>query len=460
MIPATPGFVIAAPRSGSGKTTLTLGLLRAFARRGLRVAGAKCGPDYIDPAFHAAATGRPSFNLDTWAMEPSLVTALAARSGAECDLVICEGLMGLFDGVPAEAGRSGSSADVAAALGWPVLLIHDVGGQSQSAAAQIKGCRDYDPRIRIAGVVLNRVGSERHRRLVTDGIASFGLPVLGALPRSSAIALPERHLGLVQAEETTELMTRLDAMADFVEAHVDLDAVLALATRGQPDAAAHDAVPVRPPGQHIAIARDSAFSFLYPHVLTGWRDAGAALSFFSPLADEAPATDCDCAWLPGGYPELHAAQLASCRHFLDGMRTVATSRPVHGECGGYMVLGRSLTDASGTAHAMLGLLGLETSFGTRKLHLGYRDASLLADSRFGPAGTRLRGHEFHYATVTSDGGDAALASVQDAYASPPTLSGTRRGNVTGSFFHAIAALREESGLGSAVKLPLSSKERN
>ncbi len=435
-----PGLLIAAPRSGSGKTTLTLGLMRAFARRGLRVGGAKSGPDYIDPAFHAAATGRPSVNLDAWAMSPNLLADLAARAGAGCNLLLCEGLMGLFDGVPGETGRSGSSADVAAALALPVLLIHDVGGQSQSAAAQIKGCVDYDPRIRIAGVILNRVGSERHRRLVADAVAGFGLPVLGALPRSDAIALPERHLGLVQAGETGELDRRLDAMADLVAAHVDLDAVLALASPNRPAGVASSAKPLQPTGQRIAIARDAAFSFLYPHVLAGWREAGAEVSFFSPLDDEPPPSDCDSAWLPGGYPELHAGRLAAAFRFLDGLRDFARTRPIHGECGGYMVLGQTLADANGTVHAMAGLLGLSTSFSTRKLHLGYREGRLLADSCLGPAGSRLRGHEFHYATELSDGGDDALASVTDAYGAPPAPSGTRRANVTGSFFHMIAAV--------------------
>lgn len=434
----TPGLVIAAPRSGSGKTTLTLGLLRAFARQGVRVAGAKCGPDYIDPAFHAAATGRPSVNLDSWAMPPSLVEALAARAGHGCDLVVCEGLMGLFDGVPGAAGRSGSSADVAAALGWPVVLVHDVGGQSQSAAAQIKGCIDYDPRIRIAGVVLNRVGSAKHRRLVADALAPFGVPVLGALPRSEAVALPERHLGLVQAQETSGLAARLDAMADVVESHVDLAAIRALARSGRGESGR--ARPIPPPGQRIAIARDAAFSFLYPHVLQGWRDAGAELAFFSPLADEAPPAFCDVCWLPGGYPELHGAAIAAAGRFLGGLRSFAATRPVHGECGGYMVLGESLTDAGGVAHAMAGLLGLSTSYARRKLHLGYREARLIADGCLGKADTLLRGHEFHYSTVTVATSEA-FAAVVDAYGASPVPSGGRRGQVTGSFFHAICTVQ-------------------
>ncbi len=444
------GLVIAAPRSGSGKTTLTLGLLRALARRGIAVAGAKCGPDYIDPAFHAAATGRSSLNLDGWAMPPGLVADLVAASAAgaasgsagrspgPADLILCEALMGLFDGVPSAAGRSGSSADIAAACGWPVLLVVDVSGQSQSAAAVVKGFASYDARISVAGVVLNRVGSDRHKRLVTDAIEALGIPVVGSLLRSEAVKLPERHLGLVQAEETDELDRILDAMADHVTAHVDLDRVVGLARAGS-GAPATPAGRIRPPGQRIAIARDAAFSFLYPHLHLMWRQAGADLSFFSPLADEVPPDDCDICWLPGGYPELHAGRLASNASFLDGIRAFAATRPVHGECGGFMVLGETLTDADGIVHPMLGLLSVATSFARRKMTLGYRAATLLTDGPLGPAGSRFRGHEFHYATITDPGTDAPFATVTDAYGSVPSEAGGRRGHVTGSFFHVIAA---------------------
>ena len=445
-----PGLVIAAPRSGSGKTTVTLGLLRAFARRGLKVAGAKCGPDYIDPAFHAAATGRPSLNLDGWAMPPGLIADLAAISSegeggavsgtagtSAADLILCEALMGLFDGVPAGPGRSGSSADIAAASGWPVLLVLDVSGQSQSAAAVAKGCATYDPRIRVAGVILNRVGSERHRRLATDAIEALGLPVVGSLPRSDAIRLPERHLGLVQAEETSDLDTILDAMADQVTQSLDLDRILSLAMAGTP-ADRNSLGRLLPPGQRIAIARDAAFSFLYPHLKLMWRQAGAELRFFSPLADEAPPEDSDICWLPGGYPELHAGTLANATRFRASMEHFAATRPVHGECGGYMTLGESLVAADGTEHRMLGLLSVRTSFAKRKMTLGYRQVTLSTDGPLGPAGQNLRGHEFHYATILSPGEDAPFATVVDAYNSPPAPAGSRRGHVTGSFFHVIA----------------------
>src|SRR5277367_245764 len=249
----TRGLMIAAPRSGSGKTTATLGLLRAFKRRGVDVVGLKSGPDYIDPAFHAAASGRDGVNLDSWAMAPKLLAALAGGAANESALALCEASMGLFDGVPGETGRTGASADVAAALGMPVLLVIDITGQAQSAAAIVKGCAAYDERLKVAGVIVNRVGSERHRRLVVEAIEAMGISVVGALPRNDTIALPERHLGLVQASETEALEARLEAIANFIETHVDCDRVLALA--GELDRASPPAglVAIRPPGQRIAL---------------------------------------------------------------------------------------------------------------------------------------------------------------------------------------------------------------
>jgi cobyrinic acid a,c-diamide synthase len=433
------GLVIAAPRSGSGKTMLTLGLMRAFRNAGLTVAGAKCGPDYIDPAFHAAATGGQSFNLDSWAMHPALLGQLGAAVGDDRELILCEGLMGLFDGVPGELGRTGSSADVAAALGWPVVLVIDASGQSQTAAAIVQGCASFDLRIKIAGVVLNRVASPRHRRLAGGAIEALGIPVLGALPRDEKISLPERHLGLVQAGETVDLDAQLDRIAEFISAHVDTEALLACASASVtlPCTGSNS---LSPPAQRIAIAKDEAFSFLYPHILAGWRKAGAEIAFFSPLADEPPAGDCDFCWLPGGYPELHAGQLAAADRFLAGARRFAATKPVHGECGGYMVLGQSLTDQAGHVHRMAGLLGASFSFANRKLHLGYRQARLAEAHPLGAKGALLRGHEFHYATIETKGeGDPPFAFVQDAHGGAEQAEGNRRGQVTGSFFHVIAA---------------------
>ncbi|MBC7579700.1 MAG: cobyrinate a,c-diamide synthase [Tardiphaga sp.] len=432
----TTGLLISAARSGAGKTTVTLGLLAALARRGVMVRAAKAGPDYIDPAFHAAATGHASINLDSWSMPPTLLNALIADASEGADLLVVEGVMGLFDGVAGVAGREGSSANLAARFKLPVLLVLDVTAQSQSAAAMVRGFASHEPDVRVAGVILNRVGSERHRTLVTDAIARLGMPVVGAIPRSAAFGLPERHLGLIQAGEYKDLTARLGVLADMAEQHLDLDAILALAVPLDHPRTALTALP--PPGQRIALASDAAFSFIYPHLLNGWRRAGAEIIPFSPLANEAPPEACDICWLPGGYPELHAATLAAARIFRDGLARFAQTRPVHGECGGYMVLGEGIEDADGAMHAMTGLLGHSTSFQKRRMHLGYREATLLADSPVGAAGSKLRGHEFHYASLLSPGNDASLVELCDAQGRPVAERGGRRGHATGTFFHTIA----------------------
>lgn len=431
------GLVIGAPRSGSGKTSVTIGLLRALARRGIRVRGAKSGPDYIDPGFHAAATGLPGVNLDSWAMPPTLLNALAGQAATDADFVIAESAMGLFDGIPAVAGRSGAAADLARLYRLPTLLVLDVSGQSTTAAAVAKGFATYDPDVRIAGVVLNRVGSDRHRRLCTDAIEALGLPVVGAIMRDPTLAMPERHLGLVQASEHAGLAAFIDRMADMIEASLDIDAVMALAAPLAPQTG-NFASALPPPGQRIALAEDAAFTFLYPHVAAHWRAAGAEIVPFSPLADEGPRDDCDVCWLPGGYPELHAARLAAANGFRAAMVHFARTKPVHGECGGFMVLGESLGDADGNSHAMLGLLGHSTSFATRKMNLGYRQAQLRADCALGPAGASVRGHEFHYARMTATGNDEPLADLADGQGNALGPSGFRRGQVSGTFFHAIA----------------------
>jgi cobyrinic acid a,c-diamide synthase len=429
-------IIVAAPRSGSGKTTITLGLLRAFRRRGLVVRAAKAGPDYIDPAFHAAATGTPSVNLDSWAMPPELLGALLANAAEGADLLIVEGAMGLFDGVGETAGRRGAAADLAARFGIPVALVLDVTGQGQTVGAVACGFVHYDPTVRIAGVIANRVASARHRNLAEQSITGIGLPLLGALMRDGAPTLPERHLGLVQAREHDNLEALLESLADSVERDLDLDAIFEAA--GTLDETTAPAIsPIPPPGRRIAMAWDEAFSFAYPHMLHEWRAAGAEVILFSPLADEAPAVDCDSCWLPGGYPELHAGTLAEASNFLTGLHSFAQGRPVHGECGGFMVLGQSIEDAAGTTHRMAGLMGHRTSFAKRKLNLGYRQATLLTDCPLGSAGTVLRGHEFHYATITP-GDDPPIATLVDGLGNKLGAAGGKCGSVTGTFFHAIA----------------------
>ena len=433
-----PGLIIAAPRSGAGKTTVTLGILSALTASGVRVQPFKCGPDYIDPAFHAAATGRSSFNLDSWAMARGSVERLVVEQTAGVDLAICEGVMGLFDGVATPgAWGTGATADIAAATSWPVVLVLDVSGQAQTAAAIALGCATLRPDVAVAGVILNRVGSERHRILAAGALTAAGFAVLGALPRRDDLSLLERHLGLVQAGETDRLAEKLSALGVFVSEHVDMAALRALAAPYHAGTPSRAKPGLLPPAQRIAVASDQAFSFLYPHLLATWRAQGAEVVPFSPLADEPPDPSAGAVWLPGGYPELHAGKIAAAAACLAGLRQAAAEgKPVHGECGGFMVLGDGLIDAGGTRHAMAGLLSLETSYAKRKLHLGYRQATLVADCAVGQRGQKLRGHEFHYSSTISLH-DAPFAEITDAGGTPLTERGARRASVSGSFFHVI-----------------------
>jgi cobyrinic acid a,c-diamide synthase len=433
------GLIVGAPHSGAGKTTVTLAVLAALMRRGVAVRAAKAGPDYIDPAFHAAATGAPSVNLDTWAMPAPLLDAMAAQAADGADIFVIEGVMGLFDGAGTAPGLRGATADLAAHFRLPVVLVLDVSRQAQSAAAVVRGFAAHDSTVRIAGVILNRVASDRHSALVGAAISALDIPVFGTVPRAAELTLPERHLGLVQAGEHPELTTLLGRLAAMAERHLDLDAIVASAAPLAIATTQHRATPVPPPGQRIALAHDPAFSFVYPHLLAAWRNAGAEIIPFSPLADEPPPERADSCWLPGGYPELHADTLAASQRFSKALRHFAETRPVHGECGGYMVLGESIEDAAGERHAMTGLLGHTTSFAKRKLHLGYRTARLLSDTVLGRRDAILRGHEFHYASLTSAGDDAPFAELADAEGRALGTAGGRRGRVSGTFFHTIAA---------------------
>ncbi|WP_412555224.1 cobyrinate a,c-diamide synthase [Shimia sp. MIT1388] len=428
-----PGILISAPSSGTGKTTVMLGLLRALAEDGLKVQPFKSGPDYIDPAFHHAAARRPAFNLDTWAMPPALAGGISEQAQG-ADIVVAEGSMGLFDGVATRGENGfGSSAETALMMGWPVVLVIDVGGQAQSAAATALGFKTYNPDLPFAGVILNRCASPRHERLARLGMDKAGMNVLGVLPRRGDLTLPERHLGLIQAVEHPDLEEAITGYASFLREHVDLDAIKAAARAGD----AKTGTLPKPPAQRIALARDAAFSFTYPHLLTGWRNAGAEILPFSPLANEAPDPSADLVWLPGGYPELHAGKLAANQTYLNGLRKHAVTKPVHGECGGYMALGTALIDKDGTRHEMAGLLGLVTSYEKRKFHLGYRQATLNAPMLGFDTGARLRGHEFHYTTILEEP-DQPLAQVGDADGNPVPETGSIKGHVTGTFFHLIA----------------------
>jgi len=435
----TRGLIIAAPASGSGKTTLTLALLASLQRAGVRVAPLKIGPDYIDAGFLARASGRECANLDPWGMRPGTMAGVVARAGEGAELVVAEGVMGLFDGA---ADGSGSTAEVAERTGWPVVLVVDASGMGASAAAVVHGLLTFRPAVPIAGVIFNRAGSERHARLLAEACRPLPVRVLGALAREPDLGLPARHLGLVQACEHPALESFLERAASALDAALDAEAVAALA-RPCRLAATPARAPVPALGGRIAVARDHAFAFTYPHLLDGWREAGASLSFFSPLADEAPERLADAVYLPGGYPELYALRLAGARRFKRGLQAAAAAgATIYGECGGYMTLGRGLVDRQGARHEMVGLLPVETSFAAPRMTLGYRRATLAVDAALGSAGSLYAAHEFHFARLVSEGGTSPLFHCRDASGRDLGPAGAVRGRVVGSFVHLIDMIRD------------------
>jgi cobyrinic acid a,c-diamide synthase len=369
-------------------------------------------------------------------MRPATRADAVGRAARDAELVIAEGVMGLFDGA---VGDAASTAEAAARTGWPVVLVVDTARQAHSVAALVAGFRDFRRDIALAGVILNGVGSDRHAAILRSALAGIDVPVLGALPRQADMAMPERHLGLVPAGEHPDLVAFLERAAGVAETHIDL-ARLRDAARPALPAAPDGGTPALPPlGQRIAVARDAAFCFAYPHLLDAWHAAGAEIAPFSPLADEAPPPGCDAVYLPGGYPELHAGTLAATQTFRQGMQAAARSGArVYGECGGYMTLGETLTDADGTAHRMLGLLPVATSFAEPRLHLGYRTIRPNPEAPL-PWGGELRGHEFHYARILAERPATPFAHMVDAHGADLGPAGAVSGRVAGSFAHVIDA---------------------
>lgn len=427
--------VIAGVASGVGKTTVTLGLLEACRRRGLRVQAFKVGPDFIDPGFHEQVTGRPSYTLDGWMCGRDHALATVARHAADADLALVEGVMGCFDGAAA-AADDGSTAQMAKWLDAPVVLVLDAGAQARSAAAVVRGFEGFDPALRVAGVIANRVGGGGHARLLREAIASAcRAELIGAVPADPSLALPERHLGLVTAAEGTLTAARLAALGDVVERAVDLDRLLALA---RPLAAA-GAPFVReragaPPRARIGVARDAAFQFYYPENLDLLRRAGADLVPWSPLSETPP--EVDGLYIGGGYPEVHARALAANAGARRAVAELASSgAPIYAECGGLMYLAESLEDMEGVAHPMVGVLPARVSMAPRGLTLGYREVRMVADTPIGGPGVVARGHEFHRSTL-----EEVPAAVPRAYrvagpGCPEAAEGYVVGRVLMSYVH-------------------------
>lgn len=441
--PRCKALVIAGTHSGCGKTLVSLGVMAALRARGLAVAPFKAGPDFIDPTLHAAVCGRTSHNLDPWMCGPEASRAILLRHARGADVAVVEGVMGLFDGL---SGRTdeGSTAALAKLLGLPVALVLDARSMARSAAALALGYASFDPALPLAGLVLNRVGSASHADLLREALeTSPNLPpaarILGMLPRDAALALPSRHLGLVTAQDSPldpDLVARL---ARWAEANLDLTRLLNAcpALEFPPDLGDEPAPAPREPRVRIGLARDRAFCFTYAENLRLLTAAGAELVPFSPLADTTLPPDLAGLYLPGGYPELHAAQLAANASLRAEIKGFSLSgRPVYAECGGFMYLMDAVTDAAGRALPMCGVFAMQAAMLPRLAALGYREAVTTRASLLGPEWTVLRGHEFHYsAPAGADPAAAPLYKVRDRRGWTDQAEGFLKGNTLGSYLH-------------------------
>lgn len=439
-----PRIVIGAPASGAGKTTITAGLIGALRRRGLRVQPFKCGPDYIDPSHLTRAAGRPARNLDTWLCEPDTVQQLFAHACRHADVAVIEGVMGLFDG-RANEGEAGSTAQIAKLLEAPVLLVQDIAKVARSAAAVTLGFRQFDPALRLAGVVLNRAGSDRHRDMIAPEITqATGLPVLGAVPRHEALEVPERHLGLVPDAEASLSDGQLDALVQVIEESCEVSALLALALSAGPlevpegGPFAGEPAPTR---VRIAVAQDAAFSFYYQDNLDLLVHHGAELVPFSPLTDPALPAGARGLYLGGGFPEVYGAQLAVNRALKrELVELVDDHLPVLAECGGFMYLTEALIDLNGQQHSMVGVLPGVCKMRPRS-KVGYLTVKPFRDTLLLAKGEVVRTHEFHCSELTTQiAFQGAAFAIKER---PGEVEGYAEGNTLASYLHIHFASRPD-----------------
>lgn len=433
------GFVVAGTASGVGKTTITAALLAALRARGLTVQPFKCGPDYIDPAHHSALAGRPSYNLDTWMLPPETNLSLFGKAMGHADVAVVEGVMGLFDGVNGSSDE-GSTAEIAKLLELPIVLVVDASNVARSVAATVKGFAEFDPQIRLLGVILNGPAGATHMNLLREAIAPIGVPVLGWFPKLRELGLEERHLGLVTAGEKTWNAKQVGLLIRAVETHIELDRLLAgceISVRSEPpEETFHHRSGEHNGRVHIGIAKDRAFSFYYQSSLDTLRAAGADLIEVSPMADASLPAQLDGLYLGGGYPEVFAEELSQNYSFLDSVRKfAATGHPVYAECGGLMYLADDLKTLDGRQHAMASVLPLSVEMLNRLDGFGYTEVQIQEDCLIGARGTRLRGHSFHYSRVTNAG------ELRRQYQTWRPLSGTGEpegysaGSVLASYVH-------------------------
>lgn len=439
-----PRVVIAAPMSGSGKTTVVTGLLAAMRAHGVKAQSYKIGPDYIDPGYHALASGRPAHNLDTWLVSKERLADIFISTMADADVAVIEGVMGLYDG-----GKNGvsSTAEIAKLLKAPVLLVVNAKSMGESAAALVLGFKQYDPGVNLAGVILNRLGSDTHRMMIEEALEKLGVPVFGAIKRNDAMTMPERHLGLVPVEENARERETVEEIGRVVGAAVDVESIVALGKTAPPLEIEQGFSQAAETKARIAVARDEAFSFYYPESLAVLRQKGADIVFFSPLHDER-LPEADGLILGGGFPEMFAKELYENESMRASIKAAAEKgMPIYAECGGFMYLMRRVTDFDGNSFPMLGVIPGEVAMNKKLQTVGYVSAEMMRDTVLGSKGTVLHGHEFHFSSECEPetGADYPRAFTFRKTRTPsPYAAGYAKGNILGSYLHLHFAGSEDA----------------
>lgn len=447
-----PRLIIAGVHSGVGKTTLSLGVMRALRNRGLKVQPFKAGPDYIDPGLHYQACGLKSHNLDTWMGNDSVVKTVFVKNAAGADISIIEGVMGLFDGSK-NSRMQGSTAELALLLNAPLILMVNVEGMAQSCAALIKGFLDYEPRLKLRAVVLNNCSEYHQTSLKYDLEKELGIRVLGCLPREAEIIMPSRHLGLLPAEENTELQVAIARMAELIEKNTDLDAIIELArTAEEMDSSQAcliqaDKKQREVNGQvRIGVAQDAAFSFYYQDSLDYLKELGAELIFFSPMADEF-LPEVNGLYIGGGFPEMFLPELADNQSMLYSIRKAhKQGMPIYAECGGLLYLSKYISDFEGRLWPGAGIVAAHASMSKSLKGLGYVEAHLVQDTIIGQKGDILKGHEFHYSTLNDCDDRYAAYKFNGGKGEDGRLEGYVQDNLLASYVH----LHLRSNPGAAV----------
>jgi cobyrinic acid a,c-diamide synthase len=429
-------LLVSGAASGVGKTTVALAIMAGLRRRGLVVQPFKCGPDFLDTGHHTRICGRKARNLDTWMLSEEANRCVLQNAACGADVVVAEGMMGLFDGKSGNT-ETGSTAEIAKLLKLPVVLVVDAAKTSRSIAAVVLGFEMFDPELRLAGVILNRVATERHYEMLRAAIeTSCKTRILGWLPRDPAIAIPERHLGLQgAAEAAVEDDAAIDTLAGLAEKYFDLDSLLNLQCELDLTQTAKESLPL---GERVRIGvpSDHAFSFYYEDNLDLLREQGAEIVRFSPLRDRSLPASLDALYLGGGYPELHAERLSSNRQMIENVHAFAASgRPIYAECGGMIYLSESLKTTDGVTYAMAGVLPLSIQMTAKLVRFGYVTVEFTEDCLLGLKGTTVRGHSFHYSSIVSRGDIATSYRLQYSMSGKEELEGFRQGNVLASYVH-------------------------